>query len=45
MFLKIKNFKIVSIVFVLFASMIFYPCVANADVEETFLDFTKKFQK
>ncbi|MCJ7472345.1 MAG: hypothetical protein MUP02_06025, partial [Actinobacteria bacterium] len=40
MFLKIKNFKIVSIAFVLFAIGFFYPGVTNAGVLETYVDFS-----
>lgn len=40
MFLYKKSFKIVSLVFVLFMAGIFYPCVTNADVQETYIDFS-----
>ena len=40
MFLNKKSFKIVSLVFVLFMVGIFYPCVTNADVQETYIDFS-----
>jgi len=40
MFLNNKSFKIVSLVFVLFVAGIFYPCVTNADVQETYIDFS-----
>lgn len=41
MFLKIRNYKIVSIVFVLFAIGFFYSGVTNAGVVETNMDFSE----